>query len=59
MLAAAGLAVLDAMLSRLGLGWCFIMFDVLHGTRFPLLWVLERQGPVWRQTNGLGAEEGL
>ena len=59
MLAAAGLAVLDAMLSRLGLGWWLIMFDVLHGTRYPLCWVLERQGPVWRQKNGSGAEADL
>ena len=52
MLAAAGLAVLDVMLTKLGSGWCFVMFAVLHGTTFPILWVLERQGPVWRQTNG-------
>ena len=48
MLAAARLAVLDVMLSELGSGWCFVMFAVLHGTTFPIFWVLERRGHVWR-----------
>lgn len=51
MLAAVGLVVLDPMLRKLGSGWCFTMFAVLHGTTFPIFWVLERRGPVWRQTN--------
>lgn len=51
MLAAAGLAVLDVMISKLGSGWCFVMFAALHGTTFPIFWILERRGLAWRQRN--------
>ncbi|KAI0376959.1 MFS general substrate transporter [Hypomontagnella monticulosa] len=47
-LAAAGLAVLDIMLRRLGAGWCFVIFAVIHSLTLPMLWILGKQGPKWR-----------
>ena len=48
MLAAAGLAVLDIVLVKLGPGLCFVVFAALHGITFPIFLVLESRGPIWR-----------
>lgn len=53
-LAAAGLAILDLMLTRLGPGWCFVVFASLHAVTLPTLWLLERRGPVWRNAAKIG-----
>ncbi|KAK8042821.1 hypothetical protein PG994_013304 [Apiospora phragmitis] len=47
-MAAAGLAVVDIMIRRLGVGWCFVVFAALHAVTLPLLWVLEKKGVAWR-----------
>ncbi|KAI1391830.1 MFS general substrate transporter [Hypoxylon trugodes] len=48
-LAAAGLAVLDIMIRRLGPGWCFVIFACIHSLTLPTLWILGKQGPKWRR----------
>ncbi|KUI67641.1 Quinidine resistance protein 2 [Cytospora mali] len=48
-LAAAGLAVLDVMIMKMGPGWCFVVFAALHGVTLPVLFILERRGVAWRQ----------
>ncbi|KUI53189.1 Quinidine resistance protein 3 [Cytospora mali] len=48
-LAAAGLAVLDVMIRKMGPGWCFVVFAALHGVTLPVLFLLERKGMSWRQ----------
>lgn len=45
-----GLAVLDIMIKRLGVGWSFVVFAAIHGVTFPVLLLLERKGLTWRQT---------
>ncbi|KAK7990494.1 chloramphenicol resistance protein [Apiospora arundinis] len=47
-MAAAGLAVVDIMIQRLGVGWCFVVFAALPAVTLPLIWVLERKGVAWR-----------
>ncbi|KAJ3487315.1 hypothetical protein NLG97_g6437 [Lecanicillium saksenae] len=50
-LAAGALALLDVMLRRLGSGWCFTVIAVMQGVAFPSLWVVERYGLGWRQSD--------
>jgi hypothetical protein len=48
-LAAVGLAVLDIMIRKMGPGWCFVVFAILHGVTLPVLFFLERRGMAWRK----------
>ncbi|ROV96974.1 hypothetical protein VSDG_04160 [Cytospora chrysosperma] len=48
-LAAVGLAVLDIMIRKMGPGWCFVVFAILHGVTLPVLFLLERRGIAWRK----------
>lgn len=48
-LSAVGLAVLDIMIKRLGVGWCFVVLAVFHGLTFPVLLLLQCKGLAWRQ----------
>lgn len=50
-LSAAGLAALDTMVTRIGPGWCFVVFAIFHGLTLPALLMLERKGIAWRQKN--------
>ncbi|KAK6852097.1 hypothetical protein PG995_012222 [Apiospora arundinis] len=52
-MAATGLAVVDIMIQRLGVGWCFVVFAVLHAITLPLIWALERKGIAWRPRKSL------
>ncbi|KAI0600587.1 putative MFS transporter [Biscogniauxia sp. FL1348] len=47
-LAAAGLAVLDAMLRNLGPGWCFVVFAGIHIVTLAGFVLLELRGLSWR-----------
>ncbi|KAK8041900.1 major facilitator superfamily transporter [Apiospora rasikravindrae] len=53
--AAAGLALLDLMLRRMGAGWTFVLFAGLGWAVAAMLWVLDVQGLGWRQTARTGA----
>ncbi|KAI0156849.1 MFS general substrate transporter [Xylariaceae sp. FL1272] len=49
-LAAGYLAALDALIRRLGAGWCFVLLAGIEALIFPLLITLQRQGLLWRQS---------
>ena len=52
-LSAAGLAVLQVMIDRLGIGLCFTVFAAVGATTVPLLLVERRWGPTWRSRRDL------
>ncbi|KAK8090225.1 major facilitator superfamily transporter [Apiospora hydei] len=53
-MAAAGLALLDLMLRRMGAGWTFVLFAGLGWLVAAMLWVLDVKGLDWRQTRQEG-----
>lgn len=55
--AAAGLAILDVLMQRLGLGWCFVLFGVLGLSSVPFLFLLESKGLSSRQKRRLDQGE--
>ena len=56
-LSAAFLAALDALLRRLGPGWTFVFFGSLIFLIVPTLFVIEKKGMKWRQTQRSGGIE--
>ena len=50
-LSAAGLAVLQIMINRIGIGWCFTIFSAMAATTVPLLWAQNVWGMGWRQNS--------
>ncbi|KAI5918752.1 major facilitator superfamily domain-containing protein [Camillea tinctor] len=47
--AAGFLAALDAIVQTIGPGWCFVLFGGLTLVLFPMLFILECRGRLWRQ----------
>ena len=57
-LSASGLAALQEIIDRVGIGWCFTIFATIAATTGPLL-LMERQwGPVWRAKRQKGLATG-
>ncbi|KAI8633636.1 major facilitator superfamily domain-containing protein [Xylariaceae sp. FL1651] len=50
-LAAAGLAILDLILQKLGAGWTFVLFAIVGLLSIPWLYLLQIKGLRWRQRN--------
>lgn len=50
---AAGTAVIVEMIDGMGRGWCFTLVAAVVGATSPLLWVLVRWGPGWREERRL------
>ncbi|KAJ5646090.1 major facilitator superfamily domain-containing protein [Penicillium lividum] len=48
--AAAFLAALNALLGRIGSGWCFVLFGGIEMLIVPMLFLLEWKGMEWRQS---------
>jgi MFS family permease len=46
---AAGTAVIESMITGMGLGWCFTFLAVLCAALMPILWLVETRGPAWRK----------
>ncbi|OAP62311.1 hypothetical protein AYL99_04514 [Fonsecaea erecta] len=57
LLGAVGAAVVDDMLTGLGLGWCFFLVAMLMAAATTLLWVEVRWGMGWRQKRWRKLEE--
>ncbi|MCJ1406184.1 hypothetical protein MMC19_000249 [Ptychographa xylographoides] len=49
LLGAAAIAAINSMLEAMGRGWSFTFFALLCTVASPLLWVLCRWGPGWRE----------
>ncbi|MCJ1486258.1 hypothetical protein MMC06_006435 [Schaereria dolodes] len=46
---AAGTAIIIQMIDAMGRGWCFTFIALVVMLCSPLLWVIERWGPKWRE----------
>ena len=44
-----GSAVIEPMISRMGLGWAFTLVGLVVAVASPMLYVVKRWGPVWRE----------
>lgn len=49
LLAAAATAAIDPMIEKMGPGWCFTFLSLLMFASAPLLLVIIKKGPVWRE----------
>ncbi|GME55627.1 mfs general substrate transporter [Neofusicoccum parvum] len=54
---AGGSAVVILMIKRMGRGWCFTFHALVVLAASPILWVLVRYGPGWREKRRVKAEE--
>lgn len=54
---AAGTAVIIQMINGMGRGWCFTFIASVVLTFSPILWVLMKWGPRWREARRLKMEE--
>jgi MFS family permease len=55
--AAGVVAVLEPLLERVGVGWCFMVYAALGALCIPMLLVLWRYGWVWRKKEAQAAAE--
>lgn len=51
-LSAAGLAVLQVVITNVGVGWCFTIFAAIAALTLPLLLMERHWGPTWRAQRG-------
>ncbi|KAH8811152.1 major facilitator superfamily domain-containing protein [Xylogone sp. PMI_703] len=49
LLGAVGTAVIDKLITAMGLGWCFTSIGFLCAAMMPLLWLEQRYGSSWRE----------
>lgn len=49
LMGAGGSAVIEPMISRMGLGWAFTLVGLVVVVASPMLYVVKRWGPVWRE----------
>ena len=54
---AAGTALILPMIEGMGLGWCFTFLGLVVLCTSPLLWVLLKWGPKWREERRVKAEQ--
>ncbi|KAL1620684.1 hypothetical protein SLS54_006040 [Diplodia seriata] len=54
---AGGSAVVILMIKRMGRGWCFTFHALVVLAASPILWVLVKKGPGWREKRRVKAEE--
>ena len=49
LMGAGGSAVIEPMISSIGLGWAFTLVGMIVVAVSPMLYVVRRWGPVWRE----------
>ena len=49
MMGAAGTAVIDIMVTKMGRGWCFTFIALVCIVMLPLMWIETKMGPKWRE----------
>lgn len=54
---AGGSAVVILMIKKMGRGWCFTFHALVVAAASPILWVLVKRGPGWREQRRVKAEE--
>lgn len=57
LMGAAGTAVVVSMIEGMGRGWCFTFVAGVVAATSPILWVLVRWGPEWREARRVRMEE--
>jgi MFS family permease len=57
LMGAAGTAIIEIMISAMGRGWCFTFVAAVVAGLSPLLWVLLKWGPGWREARRVKMEE--
>ena len=57
LMGAAGTAVIIQMIDGMGRGWCFTFIAAVIFFTSPLLWVLLKWGPKWREERRVGMEK--
>jgi predicted MFS family arabinose efflux permease len=56
-MAAGGTAIISIMINAMGRGWCFTFIAGVVAGASPILWVLLKYGPRWREDRRLKAEK--
>ena len=56
-MSAAGTAVIQYMIDTMGVGWCYTFLGLVVLAFSPLLWVVMKWGPGWREERSLREEE--
>ena len=57
LMGAAGTAVIIQMINGMGRGWCFTFIAAVIFSTSPLLWVVQRWGPKWREERRVGIQK--
>ncbi|KAK0650386.1 Quinidine resistance protein 1 [Lasiodiplodia hormozganensis] len=57
LMGAGGSAVVILMIKKMGRGWCFTFHALVVLAASPILWVLIKKGPGWREKRRVKAEE--
>lgn len=56
LMGAGGTAIINIMIDRMGRGWCFTFIAAVVAATSPILWVLLKWGPKWREERRLKME---
>lgn len=57
LMGAAGTAVIIQMIHAMGRGWCFTFITAVIFVPSPILWVLTKMGPKWREARRVRVEK--
>lgn len=57
LMGAGGTAIINIMISAMGRGWCFTFIAAVVAVTSPILWVLLKWGPKWREERRVQLEE--
>jgi hypothetical protein len=57
LVAAAGTAVIQPMIERMGIGWCFTCVGLIMASMAPGTYISMKWGPVWRERRAVREEE--
>lgn len=57
LMGAAGTAVIIQMIKGMGRGWCFTFITAVIFVTSPMLWVLTKMGPKWREARRVRVEK--
>lgn len=58
LMGAGATAVIIYMVEAMGRGWCFTFIAGIVALLSPILWILQRSGPVWREARRARVEAG-
>ncbi|KAJ1326854.1 MFS transporter [Microdochium nivale] len=50
---AVSIAVIEDVIARIGVGWAYTIIGIMFGVFSPVLWIIQKKGPKWREKKRL------